>query len=91
MGWWDKPAIVVANKQKLRLGRAKYTSTIREESMAVAQVWHYRGMRGNDRRSIDWSTGDYTHTRTCIIRVYDPSEEDSTKQGGALHSGEKAS
>ena len=56
-----KPAIVVANRQKLPL--CQYTQ-LREESMAVAQVWHYRGMRGNDRRSIDWSTGDYTHTHT---------------------------
>ena len=49
MGWWDKPAIVVANRQKLPLvGRDKYTHSQHygRSSMAVAQVWHYRGMRG---------------------------------------------
>ena len=94
MGWWDKPAIVVANKQKLPLGRAKYTST---RTQYGRSQWQWRrcgiiGGRGEMTGAALTGRLGIIPTLGRIIRVYDPSEEDSsTKQGGALHSGEKAS
>ena len=96
MGWWTKPAIVVARNytgpstQRQAHDRYEYTgdtstqrerhtekyrerkregeATLREESMAVWQVWHYRWMRAlrgeMTMRSIHWSPsrGLYPHS-----------------------------
>ena len=91
MGWWTKPAIVVArnytgpstqrqahDRYEYKVHKEKDTqksterggggATLREESMAVWQVWHYRWMRAlrgeMTMRSIHWSPsrGLYPHS-----------------------------